>query len=67
MTEVQKRVVALMTECNMNRSAVGRVVCCNPNNVTHHCNKIQEATGLDPRNFFDLVALAEKVGVTRVY
>ncbi len=59
MTDRQKEIVLLMAQCNMNASAVARKAYMHRSNVLYHIEKIEQDTGLDPKNFYDLVKLVE--------
>ena len=61
MNERERQAVLMMAECNMNSSLVARKMGCQRNSVIWALDKVQEKTGLDPRNFYDLVKLIEMV------
>ena len=47
---------------NMKGTATGNALFMHRNTVEYHLIKIKERTGLDPKNFFDLVALLKWMG-----
>jgi carbohydrate diacid regulator len=58
----RKRAIILeMAEQNMNTAAVARKMYFHRNAAVYHFDKIQDITGLDPRNFYDLVKLVKMV------
>lgn len=60
--DYRKRTIILgMAENNMNMNAVAREQYFHRNAALYHINKIKEITGLDPRNFYDLVELVDIV------
>lgn len=61
MNEREKQAVLMMAECNMNSSLVARKMGCNRTSVIWALDKVQEKTGLDPRNFYNLVELLTKM------
>lgn len=46
--------------CDMVTRKTARTLSYNLNTVSYHLNKIKEVTGLDPKNFWELVKLLEK-------
>lgn len=62
LTETDRTVVRALAECNMNATEVARINHYHRNTVVFHLNRVQRETGLDPRRFYDLVALVEMVG-----
>lgn len=63
LNDKQKRLVMLMAEYNMRQNKAGRAVPMCSSYTWKNMNKIREKTGLDPRNFWDLCALLEMLGV----
>ena len=59
LTERNKEIILALAECNMNQSEVSRVKYLHINTVIFHIQKIRENTGLDPKNFYDLIKLVE--------
>lgn len=59
MTDIQKTIVKAFAENNMNTEAAAKKTFRHRNSVYVHLNLIQRKTGLDPRNFFDLIKLYE--------
>lgn len=57
----KKKIVLLMAECNMNIAETARRAYTHRNNVEYHLGKIKRETGLDPKNFYDLVKLLETI------
>lgn len=57
MTDVQKTVVKAYAEQSMNTRTTAKALHYHPNNIYEHLNRVREKTGLDPRNFFDLIKL----------
>ena len=57
MTPIQKEIIRLSAEENLNVSAIARKMFLCNNTVRYHIAKIKEQTGLDSLNFFDLIKL----------
>ena len=62
LTEKQKHIIKAFADNDMNVSETARNLFCHRNSVTYHLEKIYEDTGLDPRNFYDLVTLLSMIG-----
>lgn len=62
LTEKQKYVIRAFADNDMNVSETARNSFCHRNTITYHLEKIYEDTGLDPRNFYDLVTLLSMIG-----
>lgn len=54
MSKYQAKIIVLYAQASMNRSGVAKILGVNTSTLTYHFNVIQDKTGLDPRNFFDL-------------
>lgn len=57
LTEVEKEVVRGMCECDMNMERVAKKLYCHRNTIYYHLARIHRKTGLDPKKFWELVAL----------
>lgn len=57
----KKEIILAMAECNMRECAAARKCYCSRNNVVYHCEQICKKTGLNPKNFYDLIKLVEMV------
>jgi DNA-binding PucR family transcriptional regulator len=59
MTELQKEIILTFALCDMNVSKTARKLYIHRNTVMFHFDKVKEKTGLDPHNFYDLIALVK--------
>ena len=59
MSELQKEVILMFASCNMNVCATARGMYTHRNNIEYHLGKVKVETGLDPHNFYDLIALVK--------
>lgn len=59
MTELQQLVVIAFAKSNMRIDVAAREMNCHRNNILYHLQQIHDKTGLNPRNFFDLIKLYE--------
>lgn len=59
MTEHQSEIIKSFADCNMNISATAVIMNYHRNSILYHMEKIRKETGLNPRNFHDLVKLLE--------
>lgn len=63
MTKLAAEIVVALAEESMNVAAVARRFYRNRNTIMHHIEKVQEETGLNPLNFYDLNRLLPTVKV----
>jgi carbohydrate diacid regulator len=63
MSELQKDVILTLAGCDMNICKTGRKLYMHRNTVEYHLGRVKEATGLDPHNFYDLIALVKMAEV----
>lgn len=63
MSELQKEIILTFALCNMNVCATARKVYIGRNTVEYHLGKVKAETGLDPHNFYDLIALVKMAEV----
>ena len=61
LTGMQKEVIRLMADCNLNVSAGARVTHYHPNTIMYHLNRIQEVTGENPRTFYGVTKLLNQI------
>ena len=61
MTEMDKKVILALAECDMCVSRTGRKLYMHHNSIMYHVRRIREITGLDPKKFYDLQRLVEEV------
>lgn len=61
MTEDRKKVIFTYAECSMNAEKASRILFMAPESVRYHLRATHEVTGLDPRNFWDLVKLIKNI------
>lgn len=61
LTSAQAETVLALAACNMSRAETARRMHRKHTTVDYHLDKINEATGLDPRNFYDLIELVRIV------
>ena len=59
MERIDAKLIIAFARSNMVVVDTGLKVGCSRNTVIYHFEKIRKATGLDPRNFFDLGELYE--------
>ena len=57
LTAKECEILLAFAENNMNRSEGARSLFMSPSGFYHHFDKIEDKTGLNPRNFYDLVKL----------
>ena len=62
MTEVQIEIIKAYADNGMNVSRTARYLRYHRNSVMYHLERIEDATGLDPKNFHDLVKLLRMAG-----
>ena len=65
MNETDKEILIVFAENNMNVCETARVLIYHRNNVDYHLKRIEEKTGLNPKNFFNLVKLLQKEGILK--
>ena len=65
LTDMDWRVVKAYADCNMNKCAAGRAVFVRENAIHYHLDKVKRLTGLDPKNFYDLIKLLKRMGVLK--
>lgn len=63
MSELQKEVILTLANCNMNVCATAREMYTHRNTIEYHLGKVKAETGLDPHNFYDLIALVKMAEV----
>lgn len=61
MTERDIEIIKSYAAHNMNVCATAKEMYLHHNTVIYHLGKIREETGLDPRQFYDLVELVKRV------
>lgn len=61
LSDLRKDIVLTMADSNMNLCEVARKLYFSRRNIDYHCLKICEKTGLNPKNFYDLIKLVEMV------
>lgn len=59
MNDLHRSVVIAFAENGMKVEKTARAMCYHHNNIKYHLENIARKTGLDPRNFFDLIRLYE--------
>jgi hypothetical protein len=59
MVEFEAKIILAFAKCDMKVKPASEILYCNENTVRYHLPIIQEATGLDPRKFYDLVELVK--------
>lgn len=59
MNELQKEIVKAFAETSMNTEQTAKKMYRHRNTICYHLERIHEVTGLDPKNFFDLIKLYE--------
>lgn len=57
MKQQHREIILKMCDCSMNTSEVAREMHYSRINIYNHLIKIKELTGLDPKNFYDLLEL----------
>lgn len=62
LTEREKQIILTVAECDIILTAAAKKLYVHRNTLIFQLDKIQVKTGLDPRNFYDLVKLVEMVG-----
>ena len=65
MTKEDKEILIAYAEHNMSVSDTARALVYHRNSVDYHLRKIAKETGLNPKNFFDLVVLVMEVSRAR--
>lgn len=61
LTEEQRRLILTLAACNMRPTRAARLLGKGATTVDCTMDRIHQATGLDPRNFFDLAQLVQVV------
>jgi DNA-binding PucR family transcriptional regulator len=64
MTELQIEIIKAYAKNGMNVSRTARYLRYHRNSIMYHFERIEDATGLNPRDFYDLVKLLRMAGVT---
>lgn len=59
MNKKDAHIVMAMANHNMNVTDVARAIFVHRNTVLYHLDKVKQQTGLDPRQFYDLVELVK--------
>ncbi|ABX43336.1 CdaR family transcriptional regulator [Lachnoclostridium phytofermentans] len=57
LTDIQKKIINELCNCNMNKCEVARKMFFNLNTIIYHIEQIKIKTELDPNKFFDLIKL----------
>ena len=57
LTDREKEFILALAECNMSVSAVAENRYFHRNTIHYHLEKVKKRTGLNPKNFYDLIAL----------
>ena len=57
LTKKEARMIVAMAQCDMTVYAAADKVYYHKNTLLYHFEKIRKKTGLNPRNFFDLIEL----------
>ena len=60
MNQAQAKIVLMYAEANMNLSEVARNTFYHRNTLEFYMGRIYDITGLDPKNFYDLVILVDR-------
>ena len=61
LTQEDKNVILALAENDMNHSKTALVASYHPNNIRYHMTRVAEKTGLNPRKFYDLIALVSLI------
>lgn len=64
LTETQARIVLALAENGMNVQAAAAAAHYSRSTVEYHLHRIQERTGLNPRDFYDLQKLVKMARAT---
>lgn len=64
LSDFQKEIILAFAKANMQISATARNAYRHYNTIVYQIGVIKERTGLDPRNFFDLVKLVQLASET---
>lgn len=59
LSDREKEIVLMLARCNMNVLETSRKLYMRRHNVAYRLERIEQSTGLDPKNFYDLVKLVE--------
>ena len=59
LTPKELKIIQTYADCNMSKSAAGRALSCDRSRLYYHFVKIEDKTGLNPDNFYDLVELLD--------
>lgn len=62
MSSTDKEVILALADNNMNISAAATSLFMHRNNVEYHIRRIKQITGLDAKNFYDLIKLVNMTG-----
>ena len=62
LTDIKKRILRCYAKNNMNVSSTAQELHYHRNNIEYHLTHIQAKTGLNPRNFYDLIELLKEAG-----
>lgn len=62
MSEFQIKIIKAFADCGMNVSKAARRLKYHRNSIMYHFERIEDATGFNPRNFYDLVKLMRMAG-----
>ena len=61
MTPLDREIIKGLADNDMSIMAVAKSMFMHRNTVLYHIDKVQRETGLDPRNFYDLAELLERM------
>ena len=61
MTPLDREIIKGLADNDMSIMAVAKGLFMHRNTVLYHIDKVQRETGLDPRNFYDLAELLERL------
>lgn len=61
LTTRQKEIILALADNGMRIRRAADAMYCNHAGLYHHMNNIKDRTGLDPRDFWDLIKLVEMV------
>ena len=64
LTPLRCEILIAFIDSGMNAAAAGKSLYLTREAINYHLRKVKEKTGLDPKNFHDLVKLYELVKVT---
>ena len=59
--QLDREIVLAFADHGMRESKAAAALHYHPGSVTYHLDKVREVTGLDPRNFYDLIKLVKAI------